>query len=77
MHAGDEIGMFHFGGSTDRLMSRDGVDVTGFPGSTLGRNAPLKGRSLLFSRATGLSGQPFEGLCCYLYAILSKYIARP
>lgn len=44
MHAGDEIGMFHFGGSTDRLMSRDGVDVTGFPGSTLGRNVRLRGQ---------------------------------
>jgi phosphatidylserine decarboxylase len=44
---GDQLGMFHFGGSTHCLMFREGVDVTGFPESQEeGRtvNVPVRGR---------------------------------
>lgn len=41
---GDQIGMFHFGGSTHCLMFRKGVNVSGFPDPSLGENVPVRGR---------------------------------
>jgi phosphatidylserine decarboxylase len=39
---GDEIGMFHFGGSTHCLMFRKGVEVEGFPEATPEHNIPVR-----------------------------------
>ncbi|KAF2140798.1 uncharacterized protein K452DRAFT_273624 [Aplosporella prunicola CBS 121167] len=39
---GDEIGMFHFGGSTHCLMFRKGVDVQGFPEPGREENVPVR-----------------------------------
>ncbi|KAH9932949.1 Phophatidylserine decarboxylase-domain-containing protein [Fomitopsis serialis] len=41
---GDEIGMFHFGGSTHCLMFRKGVDVQGFPEPGSKENVPVRGQ---------------------------------
>jgi phosphatidylserine decarboxylase len=41
---GDEIGMFHFGGSTQCLMFRKGVDVRGFPQPGAHHNVPVRGK---------------------------------
>ncbi|TFY68110.1 hypothetical protein EVJ58_g1199 [Rhodofomes roseus] len=41
---GDEIGMFHFGGSTHCLMFRKGVDVQGFPDPGGAENVPVRGK---------------------------------
>lgn len=41
---GDEIGMFHFGGSTHCLLFRKGVDVTGFPKPGMEENMPVRSR---------------------------------
>lgn len=41
---GDQLGMFHFGGSTHCLMFRDGVNVTGFPSNNLNHNVPVRGQ---------------------------------
>lgn len=38
---GDEIGMFHFGGSTHCLLFRKGVDVSGFPEPGRKENVPV------------------------------------
>lgn len=40
---GDEIGMFHYGGSTHCLVFGEGVNVTGFP-EKQEYNAPVKGK---------------------------------
>jgi len=40
---GDELGMFHFGGSTHCLLFRKGVKVTGFPQSGAEWNVPVRG----------------------------------
>ncbi|OQV02280.1 hypothetical protein CLAIMM_07505 isoform 2 [Cladophialophora immunda] len=39
---GDEIGMFHFGGSTHCLMFRKGVDLEGFPEPHPEQNIPVR-----------------------------------
>lgn len=39
---GDQIGMFHFGGSTHCLMFRKGVKVVGFPGPGGDYNVPVR-----------------------------------
>ncbi|KAJ6151760.1 hypothetical protein N7470_006888 [Penicillium chermesinum] len=39
---GDEIGMFHFGGSTHCLLFRKGVNVTGFPKPGMEHNVPVR-----------------------------------
>ena len=39
---GDEIGMFHFGGSTHCLMFRKGVELEGFPQPTPEHNIPVR-----------------------------------
>lgn len=41
---GDEIGMFHFGGSSFCLLFRKGVKVGGFPGVDRKENVPVRGR---------------------------------
>ncbi|KAK4235335.1 hypothetical protein C8A03DRAFT_36810 [Achaetomium macrosporum] len=41
---GDEIGMFHFGGSSHCLLFRKGVKVTGFPETGREENVPVRGR---------------------------------
>lgn len=41
---GDEIGMFHFGGSTHCLLFRKGVNVTGFPEPGMEENMPVRSR---------------------------------
>jgi len=41
---GDEIGMFHFGGSTHCLLFRKGVNVTGFPEPGMKQNVPVRSR---------------------------------
>ncbi|GLA70645.1 hypothetical protein AtubIFM55763_000815 [Aspergillus tubingensis] len=39
---GDQIGMFHFGGSTHCLLFRKGVNVQGFPSPKLRHNVPVR-----------------------------------
>ncbi|KAF7715891.1 Uncharacterized protein PECH_005772 [Penicillium ucsense] len=39
---GDEIGMFHFGGSTHCLLFRKGVNVSGFPEPGMEENVPVR-----------------------------------
>ncbi|KAK4131035.1 hypothetical protein BT67DRAFT_167460 [Trichocladium antarcticum] len=41
---GDEIGMFHFGGSSHCLLFRKGVKVSGFPEVGRAENVPVRGR---------------------------------
>lgn len=41
---GDEIGMFHFGGSSHCLLFRNGVKVSGFPEVGRDENVPVRGR---------------------------------
>jgi phosphatidylserine decarboxylase len=41
---GDQIGMFHFGGSTHCLLFRKGVDVSGFPEPGMDENMPVRSR---------------------------------
>ncbi|KAK1753044.1 Phophatidylserine decarboxylase-domain-containing protein [Echria macrotheca] len=41
---GDEIGMFHFGGSSHVVMFRPGVRVEEFPDVQRGRNVPVRGK---------------------------------
>lgn len=41
---GDEIGMFHFGGSTHCLLFRKGVDVQGFPQPGRKQNVPVRSK---------------------------------
>ena len=40
---GDQIGMFHYGGSTHCLLFRKGVDVGGFPEPSRQKNVPVRG----------------------------------
>ncbi|KZT69186.1 hypothetical protein DAEQUDRAFT_282451 [Daedalea quercina L-15889] len=44
LRKGDEIGMFHFGGSTHCVMFRKGVDVQGFPEPGGTENVPVRGQ---------------------------------
>jgi phosphatidylserine decarboxylase len=39
---GDQIGMFHYGGSTHCLLFRKGVDVGGFPDTSRQENVPVR-----------------------------------
>ncbi|KAJ6185164.1 hypothetical protein N7519_006465 [Penicillium mononematosum] len=41
---GDEIGMFHFGGSTHCLLFRKGVHVSGFPEPGMKENKPVRSK---------------------------------
>ena len=49
LHKGDEIGMFHFGGSTHCLLFRKGVDVSGFPEPGREENVPVCSRLAVVS----------------------------
>ncbi|KAJ5810634.1 uncharacterized protein N7503_002852 [Penicillium pulvis] len=46
---GDEIGMFHFGGSTHCLLFRKGVNVSGFPEPGMEENMPVRSRLAVVS----------------------------
>jgi phosphatidylserine decarboxylase len=39
---GDQLGMFHFGGSTHCLLFRKGVKIEGFPPSGQKQNVPIR-----------------------------------
>ncbi|KAJ5681435.1 uncharacterized protein N7477_001375 [Penicillium maclennaniae] len=41
---GDQIGMFHFGGSTHCLLFRKGVDISGFPEPGMDENMPVRSK---------------------------------
>lgn len=41
---GDELGMFHFGGSSHAVLFRKGVNVTGFPHPGQDHNVPVKSK---------------------------------
>ncbi|KYK57084.1 hypothetical protein DCS_04091 [Drechmeria coniospora] len=41
---GDELGMFHFGGSSHCLLFREGVEVDGFPAIGRTTNVPVRGK---------------------------------
>ncbi|EKG11070.1 Phosphatidylserine decarboxylase-related protein [Macrophomina phaseolina MS6] len=47
---GDEIGMFHFGGSTHCLMFRHGLDVRNFPQPGRSDNVPVRGKLAVIGR---------------------------
>ena len=42
VNKGDELGMFHFGGSTHCLLFRKGVNVQGFPSTDTDQNVPVR-----------------------------------
>jgi phosphatidylserine decarboxylase len=44
VNKGDEIGMFHFGGSTQCVMFRKGVELRGFPQPGADHNVPVRGK---------------------------------
>lgn len=44
---GDEIGMFHFGGSTYCLLFRKGVNISGFPSTDKDDNVPVRSQLAL------------------------------
>ncbi|KAL5342687.1 Phophatidylserine decarboxylase-domain-containing protein [Aspergillus crustosus] len=46
---GEELGMFHFGGSTHCLLFRKGVNVGGFPSAALKRNVPVNSQVAVVS----------------------------
>ncbi|KAJ5558015.1 hypothetical protein N7461_001987 [Penicillium sp. DV-2018c] len=46
---GDEIGMFHFGGSTHCLLFRKGVNVSGFPEPGMEENVPVQSQLAVVS----------------------------
>jgi len=41
---GDQLGMFHFGGSSHCLLFRKGVEVHGFPEVGRQANVPVRGK---------------------------------
>lgn len=41
---GEQLGMFHFGGSSHCLLFREGVNVDGFPRVGLDHNVPVRGQ---------------------------------
>ncbi|KAL3478852.1 Phophatidylserine decarboxylase-domain-containing protein [Aspergillus californicus] len=47
---GEQLGMFHFGGSTHCLLFRKGVDIDGFPSADLERNVPVNSQLATVSR---------------------------
>ncbi|KAF9895108.1 hypothetical protein FE257_000010 [Aspergillus nanangensis] len=46
---GDQLGMFHFGGSTHCLLFRKGVNVHGFPSTDIGHNVPVRSKVAVVS----------------------------
>lgn len=59
---GDELGMFHFGGSTHCLLFRKGVKVDGFPEPGLKNNVPVRGELARVSRTKSIYPAYFPGL---------------
>ncbi|KAJ6071147.1 hypothetical protein N7499_009161 [Penicillium canescens] len=49
LNKGDEIGMFHFGGSTHCLLFRKGVNVSGFPEPGMEDNMPVRSKLAVVS----------------------------
>jgi phosphatidylserine decarboxylase len=49
VNKGDEIGMFHFGGSTHCLLFRKGVNVSGFPEPGMEDNMPVRSKLAVIS----------------------------
>ncbi|KAJ5876307.1 uncharacterized protein N7529_001891 [Penicillium soppii] len=49
VNKGDQIGMFHFGGSTHCLLFRKGVNVSGFPEPGMEENVPVRSRLAVVS----------------------------
>ena len=49
VNKGDQIGMFHFGGSTHCLLFRKGVDVSGFPEPGMEDNVPVRSKLAVVS----------------------------
>jgi phosphatidylserine decarboxylase len=47
---GDQLGMFHFGGSTHCLLFRKGVQVDGFPSSDLQHNVAVNSQVAVVKR---------------------------
>ena len=47
---GDQIGMFHYGGSSHCVIFQKGVDVTGFPEVGKRENVPVRGRLAVVKR---------------------------
>ncbi|KAE8375539.1 Phophatidylserine decarboxylase-domain-containing protein [Aspergillus bertholletiae] len=46
---GDELGMFHFGGSSHCLLFRKGVNVNGFPSTEADQNVPVRSQIAVVS----------------------------
>jgi len=53
---GDELGMFHFGGSTHCLLFRPGVKVSGFPEKGKKENVPVRGHLAVVTPVVSDSG---------------------
>lgn len=49
VNKGDEIGMFHFGGSTHCLLFKPGVNVSGFPTPQIAHNVPVRSKLAVVS----------------------------
>ncbi|KXG51825.1 Phosphatidylserine decarboxylase-related protein [Penicillium griseofulvum] len=49
VNKGDEIGMFHFGGSTHCLLFRKGVNVSGLPEPGMAENKPVRSKLAVVS----------------------------
>lgn len=49
INKGDEIGMFHFGGSTHCLLFRNGVEISGFPEPGMEENVPVRSKLAVVS----------------------------
>lgn len=49
---GDQVGMFHFGGSTHCLLFRKGVDVQGFPKPGMEHNVPVRSQLAVVKSGT-------------------------
>ena len=52
VNKGDQIGMFHFGGSTHCLLFRKGVDVQGFPKPGMEHNVPVRSQLAVVKSGT-------------------------
>ncbi|ERF75430.1 hypothetical protein EPUS_00223 [Endocarpon pusillum Z07020] len=50
---GDQIGMFHFGGSTHCLLFRNGVEVGGFPDASRQKNVPVRAEVAVVKSSAG------------------------
>lgn len=46
---GDQLGMFHFGGSSHALLFRKGVKISGFPEAGADHNVPIRSKLAVVS----------------------------